>query len=145
MLRSDLHDYNDAYIVLRRRISATATDSKKVIFKNNAPFRSCISKINNRFVDNAEDLNIIMPMYNLLEYRGSYSITCWSLQNYYRDGVNNAANENENNRAIDFRINNYKTTTSKSFEYKTKLIGSTPDNASRLNTESVCNKNKWSK
>ena len=64
------------------------------------------------------------------------------MQNYYRDGVNNAANENENNRAIDFRINNYKTTTSKSFEYKTKLIGSTPDNASRLNTESVCNKNK---
>ena len=56
--------------------------------------------------------------------------------------MNNAANENENNRAIDFRINNYKTTTSKSFEYKTKLIGSTPDNASRLNTENVCNKNK---
>ena len=76
MLRSDLYDYNDAYIVLRRRISATATDSKKVIFKNNAPFRSCLSKINNRFVDNAEDLNIIVPMYNLLEYRGSYSITC---------------------------------------------------------------------
>ena len=56
--------------------------------------------------------------------------------------MNNAANENENNRAIDFRINNYKTTASKSFEYKTKLIGSTPDNASRLNTESACNKNK---
>ena len=76
MLRSDLYDYNDAYIVYRRRIRATATNSKKVIFKDNAPFRSCISKINNRFVDNAEDLNIIMPMYSLLEYRGSYSITC---------------------------------------------------------------------
>ena len=56
--------------------------------------------------------------------------------------MNNAANENENNQAIDFRTNNYKTTTSKSFEYKTKLIGSTQDNASRLNRESVCNKNK---
>ena len=64
------------------------------------------------------------------------------MQNYYRDGVNNAANENENNRAIDFQINNYKTTARKSFEYKTKLIENTPDNASRLNTESVCNKNK---
>ena len=56
--------------------------------------------------------------------------------------MNNAANENENNRAIDFQINNYKTTASKSFEYKTKLIENTPDNSSRLNTESVCNKNK---
>ena len=51
------------------------------IFKNNAPFQSCISKINNTFIDTAEDLDIVMPMYNLLEYSDNYSITSGSLWN----------------------------------------------------------------
>ena len=54
------------------------------MFKNNAPFRLCISKINNRLIENAEDL-VVMAMYNLLEYNHNYSITSGSLWNYYRD------------------------------------------------------------
>ena len=49
--------------------------NKKITFKNNALFRSCLSKINNTFVDTAEDLDIVMPMYNLLEYSNNYSMT----------------------------------------------------------------------
>ena len=73
MLRSDLCGYSDAYFVVKGRITDegdndTITRNKKLIFKKNAPFRSCISKINNTFIDNAEVLDIFMPMYNLLEY-----------------------------------------------------------------------------
>ena len=74
-------------------------------------------------------------MYNLLEYSTNYSITSESLWNYYRDEVNDSANENNN--ANNFRINNNKTTRSKSFECKDNLIGSTPDNDSRLDVEVV--------
>ena len=71
MLTSDLCNYSDAYIVVKGAITVEGdnvdkTENKKLIFKKNTPFRSCISKINNRFIDNAEDLNIVMPMYNLL-------------------------------------------------------------------------------
>ena len=68
--------------------------NKKSVFKNNTPFRSCISKTNNTFIDDSEDLDIVMPMYNLLRYSGNYSVTSGSLWNYYRDKVNNDANEN---------------------------------------------------
>ena len=69
MLRSDLCHYSDVYIVVKGRISIKGTNdankkNKKLTFKNNVPFSSCISKINNTSVDNAEDLNIVMPMYN---------------------------------------------------------------------------------
>ena len=125
---------------MKGRISVTGTDNanrrnKKITFKNNAPFRSCISKINNTFIGNAEDLDIVMPMYNLLEYSGNYSMTSGSLWNYYRDEINDSANENK--CANNYRINNNKTATSKSFEYQTKLIESTPNNNSSLNAEVV--------
>ena len=73
MLRSDLSDYNDAYIVVKGILSVTGNNvakrrNKKLIFKNNAPFKSCVSKINKTFIDNAEDLDIAISMYNLLEY-----------------------------------------------------------------------------
>ena len=55
---------------------------KKLTFKNNAPFQPCISKINNTYVDNAEDLDIVIPMSNLLEYSSNYSMTSGSLWNY---------------------------------------------------------------
>ena len=76
------------------------------------------------FIDNA-DLDIVMPIYNLLEYSGNYFMTSGSLGNYHRDEVND--DSNKNNVAINYRINNNKITTSKSSEYKTKVIGSTPD------------------
>ena len=120
MLRSNLYDYSDAYIVVKRKVNLKAipntdVDRKNVAFKNNAPFRSCITKINSKLIDKAEDLNIVMPMYNLsqsieLEYSQNYSMTSGSLWNNYRKKFDNV-----NDNASD----------GKSFKYKTKIIGKT--------------------
>ena len=67
-------------------------------------------KVNNTFIDNAEDLDIVMPMYNLLEYSDNYSMTSETLWNYYRDDVDNV---NDNLSDV------------KSFKYKTKITGKT--------------------
>ena len=76
MLRSDLCDYSDVYIVVNGKITVTNPNNnaydKKLALKKNAPFLSCISKINNTLINNAEDLDIVMPMYNLLEYSKNY-------------------------------------------------------------------------
>ena len=71
MLGSDLCDYSDSYIVVKCEISVKGDNyvnrrNKNINFKNNDPFRSCKSKINNIFVGNAEELDIAMPMNNLL-------------------------------------------------------------------------------
>ena len=70
MIRSNLCDYNDGYIVVKgvlnlRAVANTNINKKNAAFKNNAPFRSCITKIKNILIDKAEDLHIVMPMYNL--------------------------------------------------------------------------------
>ena len=79
ILRSDLCDFSDAYIVVGGKIAVIKPNSiiydKKLAFKKNAPFVSCISKINNTLIDNAEDLDIVMPMHNLTEYSKNYSET----------------------------------------------------------------------
>ena len=75
MLRSDVCDFSDLYIVVKGTIILTKTNGRRIIdirnrilaFKNNAPFTNCISKINNVLIGNAEDLDVVMPMYNLLE------------------------------------------------------------------------------
>ena len=90
MLRSDLRNYSDAYVWLKRKITVTnpndnANFNNELTLKNNAPFTSCISKSNGELVENAEDLGIVMPMYNLLEYSKNYEKTSGSLFNYYRD------------------------------------------------------------
>ena len=77
MLRSDLFDFNDVYIVVKGTITVAGTTSgnrrnRPLAFKNNAPFTSCNSKINNTLIDNAEDLDIVMPMYDFLEYSKNY-------------------------------------------------------------------------
>ena len=89
MLRSDLRNYSDAYIVVKGTITVEGTNdankrNKNLNFKNNAPFRSCISKSNNTFIDNGEDLDIAMPMYNLLEFSNNYSMTSGIFWNYYK-------------------------------------------------------------
>ena len=61
------------------------TYDKTLAFKDNAPFTSCILKINNTLIDNARNLDIVMSMYNLLEYSKNYSKTIRSFWNYYRD------------------------------------------------------------
>ena len=67
-----------------------------------------------------------MPLYNLLEYSHDYVMAPGSLWNYHRDEIDD--DTNENNAAGNYRINNKKTTTSKSFGYNTKIEGSTPVN-----------------
>ena len=100
MLRSDLCDYSDTYIVVKGKITVTNPDNdaydKKLAFTDNAPCLSCISKINNTFINNAEDFDIVMPMYNLLEYSKNYGKTTGSLWNYYRDELNSGAEGNIN-------------------------------------------------
>ena len=128
MLRSSLCDYSDVYILVKGNITVNNTAAagaaanntdKKVIFKNCAPFTNCISKINNTQIDNAEYIDIVMPMYNLIEYSDNYSKTSGSLWQYYKDipAVNNdgdIVNFNEAN-ATD------------SFNFKTKITGQTND------------------
>ena len=77
MLRSDLCDFRDAYIVVKGDITLQNNNNankrnKNLVFKNNAPFINCITKINGKKTDNAEDLDVVMPMYNLLEYSKNY-------------------------------------------------------------------------
>ena len=88
ILRSSLCDYSDAYILVKGTISVNNTagagvgannTNKKVIFKNCAPFTNCISEINNTQIDNAKDIDIVMPMYNLIEYSDNYAKTTGSL------------------------------------------------------------------
>ena len=98
--------------------------NKKLAFKNNSRFRSWISNIFNTFIDNEEDLDIVMPMYNVLEYSDNCSIKSGSFWDYYRDAIKD--NENENN-ATNNKINNNKTAR-KSFEHRIKLAKSTPKN-----------------
>ena len=68
--------------------------NRQNILNNNAPFISCISKINGVLFENAEDLDIVMPMYNLLECSKNYSKTSASLWNYYRDELTDDTNDN---------------------------------------------------
>ena len=95
-----------------------ANFNEKLTLKNNAPFILCISKINSELAENAEDLDIIMPMYNLLEYSKNYKKTSGSLFNYYRDEPNEIIIGAGNN-AINISVRN-----SNFFDYKTEITGS---------------------
>ena len=122
MLRSDLCDFSDAYIVVKGRITVTGTSNKSrkntpLAFKNNKPFISCISKINNTLIDNTEDLDVVMSLYNLIEYSKHCRKTTGSLWNYYRDELTDDTNNNN--------IPNKNVINSKSFKYKTDVTGST--------------------
>ena len=132
MLRSDLCDYADGYILVNGIITVPGNQprdrqNRPLILKNNAPFLSCITRINNELIEDADDLDIVMPMYNLLEYSKNYRKTIGSLYNYYRDELNDDANLNN------FANNNV--VSSNSFQYKTKIIGNTYDiNSTILNS-----------
>ena len=127
MLRSNLCDYSDAYILVKGTVTVHGVvngaeneirrRNRPLIFKNNAPFVSCMTKINNEFIEDADDLDIVMPMYNLLEYSKNYRKTVGSLYNYYRDELSDDNNPNN------FRNTNV--VNSNAFEYKNKLTGNT--------------------
>ena len=127
MLRSDLYDCSDAYIVVKGTIDLLADDAnennkaeKNVAFKNNASFRSCISKIKSNLINNAEDLDIVMLMYNLLEYSQNYSMTSGSLWNYYRDKTDDIYDNDSDGKLI---------------KYKTKIVEKTPKRPKRPGNE----------
>ena len=136
MLRSSLCDYSDAYILVKGNITVnnTAADGaaanntdKKVIFKNCAPFTNRISKINNTQIDNAEYTDIVMPMYNLIEYSVNYSKTSWSLWQYCKEIV--VVNDDGN------IINFDGTNETDSFKFKTKITGQTDNDGRKDNVE----------
>ena len=75
-IESSLCDYSDAYILVTGNITATPNNAAtQVIFKNYAPFEKCRTEINETFIDEADCINITMPMYNVIEYSDSYSDT----------------------------------------------------------------------
>ena len=130
MLRSNLCDYADAYVLLNGRLTITGAGDngaarravegdKGVTFKNCAPFVKCINRINNTEIDNAKDIDIVMPMYNLIEYSDNYSKTSGILWQYYKD--------EPNDNIVDFE----------SFKCKIKITGKTHDNENTKDVEII--------
>ena len=123
MLKSSLCDYSDAYILVKGMITINGRGAdvaarqadernKGVSFKNCAPFINCISEINNTQIDNAKDIDIVMPMYNLIEYSDNYAKTSGSLWQYFRDEPDD--NNIEDSKSI--------------FKSKIKITGKSPNN-----------------
>ena len=131
MLKSSLRDYSDAYILVKGTISVNNTaaqgaannTNKKVILKNCAPFTNCISEINNTQIDNAKDIDIVMPMYNLIEYSDNYAKTTGSLWQYCED----IPALDANNEITNFTEDNL----TDSFKFKAKIIGETGNDGTK--------------
>ena len=130
MLKSSLCHYSDAYIVVKGKIAITGAGDdaaarqaeerdKGVAFKNCAPFTNCISEINNTQIDNAKEIDIVMPMYNLIEYSNNYAKASESLWQYYRDEPNDNLTDWE------------------SFKSKIKIKGKTPPIGSEKDNGSI--------
>ena len=140
MLRPNLCDYADSYILVKGTITITGSAGppagrlaarlarllaarqaderdKEVSFKNCAPFTKCISRINNTDIDNAHDIDIVMAIYNLTEYSDNYSKTSGSLCQYYKDDPNDNLTDSE------------------SFKSKVKITGKTPDDGNNCTTK----------
>ena len=128
MLRSNRCDYADSYILVKGTITITGANAdarqayerdKEVTFKNCAPFTKCISRISNTDIDNAHDIDIVMPMYNLIEYSDNYSKTSGSLWQYYKDDPNDNLTDSE------------------SFKSKVKRTGKIPDDGNTKDVEII--------
>ena len=129
MLRSNLCDYSDAYILVNSTITVTALGAnngannirdkrnRPLILKNNAPFVLCITRTNGELIEDANDLDIVIPMYNSLDYSKNYRKTIGSLYNYYRDDLSDDADDNN--------FDNIKVVNSNTFKYKNKITGNT--------------------
>ena len=102
--KSNLCDYNDAYILVRGDITVAAAPETKVSFKNCAPFTKCITHIDETAIDDAEELDLVIPMYYLIKHSSNYSETTGRF--YSKDEVTNFNADIAND-------NNFKT-----FEYK---------------------------
>ena len=129
MLKSSLCDYSDAYILVKGTISVNNTASqgaaanntnRKVIFKNYAPFTNCI---NNTQIGNAKDIDIVMPMYNLIEYSDNYAKTTGSLWQYSKD----IPARNNNDEIVIFAEGNV----TDSFNFKVKITSRTGNDGTK--------------
>ena len=136
MLKSSLCNYSDEYILVKGNITVnnTAVDdddanntSKKVISSNCASFTDCISEINNTKVDHAKYIDIVMPMYNLIEYSNNFSKTSGSLWKYCKD----IPVVDDNNNIVEFNGTN----TADLFNFKAKITGQTGNNGRIDNAE----------
>ena len=132
VLKSSLCDYSDAHIVVKGTISTNNTaaagaavnnTNKKVILKNCAPFTNCVSEINNTEIDNAKDIDIVMPMYNLIEYSDNYAKTTGSLWQYCKD----IPARNNNDEIIQFTAGN----STDSVNFKVMFTGQTGNNGTK--------------
>ena len=113
VLKSNLCDYNNPYVLVRGKITVTAALETQLSSKNCAKFTKCITKIDGTTIDDAENLDLVMPMYNLIEYSSNYTETTGSLWFYSRKEATdyNAVIANENNF--------------ESFKYKDNLLENT--------------------
>ena len=143
MLRSDLCDFSDAYIVVKGDITLEKENRRGFIdirnrflaFKNNATLTNCISKINNVLID----VIVVMSIYNLLEYSKNYRKTAGSLSNYYRDEPNNPPLNDDDLPTVN--CNGDPLINSESFKYKSIITGKT-SNTNQRNTEQGDTKTK---
>ena len=131
MLRSNLCVYSDASILVKGTITVAGNNlrdrqNRPLILKNIVPFISCITRINGELIEDADDLDIVMPMYSLLEYSKNYRKTIGSLHNCYRDELSDDTDNNQ--------FNNIKVVNSNTFKYKNKIIDNT-NNASTKDIE----------
>ena len=116
VLKSNLYNQNNAYILVRGSVTIIGLQATQVAFKNSTPFRKYITKIDATTKDDAEDLDLAMPMYNLIGYCSNYSETTGGLWFYSKDEVTDFYADIAND-------NNFK-----SFKYKYKLLGNTQSN-----------------
>ena len=143
MLRSDLCDFSDAYIVVKGDITLEKENRRGFIdirnrflaFKNNATLTNCISKINNVLID----VIVVMSIYNLLEYSKNYRKTAGSLSNYYRDEPNNPPLNDDDLPTVN--CNGDPLINSEFFKYKSIITGKT-SNTNQRNTEQGDTKTK---
>ena len=130
VLKSDLCNYADAYIFVKGPITITGARAsadarhadernKGAIFKNCVLFTKCISRIKNTYIDNAQDIDIVMPMYNLIEYSDNYSKTSGSLWQCYKDDPNDNMTQSE------------------SFKSKIKITGKSPAGSNTKDVETL--------
>ena len=104
-------------VYLIRITKINQLDLKQLCLKNNAPFVLCITRINDKLFEDADDLDIVMSMYNLLEYSKNYRKTIGLLYNYHRDELSDDADDNN--------FANINVVNSEAFKYKNKIIGNT--------------------
>ena len=126
-IRDDFCDFNDAYIVVTGKVNATNANvppivnySRSLSLKNSVPFFNCTSKINNQLIEDAQDLDIENPVYNLLYYTKNFRKTTGSFWNYYPDKPSSGYNNNNTDRIF------YPVRNSESFNNKTKLVDNLP-------------------